>query len=128
MSDTPSERALQRIKDEMAKQRLSQRDIADLLRWSQSKVSKVMKRRSVLGVDDLSALCFAVGIPMTEVLRDRGMEFYAEMTPTEVRALEMLRSLAPEYREAFLLMLRANIPEIRRATPTKSILGKPRPR
>jgi transcriptional regulator with XRE-family HTH domain len=111
----------------MVKAHLSQRDVADLLQWSQSKVSKLLKGRSDLGVDDLSALCFAVGITLTEAIRDRGMEFYAEMAPTELRVLERLRGMSPALREAFLLLLDVRTSEVRMAAPPRPPRG-PKPR
>jgi len=130
MADSPSERARRRLTDEMKKQHLSQRDLAGLLNWSQSKVSKLLKGRSDLGVDDLFELCFAVSLSPLEALRDRGLEFYAEMTPTELRVLEQLRAMSQAERDAFLVLLRARVgpSEAPSATARRPILGKPRRR
>jgi transcriptional regulator with XRE-family HTH domain len=114
----------------MARTKLTQADVAGILKWTQPRVSKVLRGRVELGVDDLGALCFAVGLSPTEVLRDRGLEFCAEMTPTELRVLERLRQLSPPLREAFLVVLQAHIGpnDARSATARRPVLGKPRPR
>lgn len=100
--------ARQRIREEMERQKLSQREVADLLQWSQSRVGKILIGRVGLDVDDLEALCFAVGISLTEAVRDRGFEFCAEMTPTELRLLERIRQLPQEDVDALMRLLAVN--------------------
>lgn len=111
----------------MAKKNLSQRDLAGILDWSQSRVSKNLNARIELGLDDLYALCFAVGITLVEAVRDHGVEFCADMTPTELRVLERYRELTPQQREAIMTVLQvasqAVVNEQRRP-----ILGRARPR
>lgn len=97
--------ARQRIRDEMDRQKLSQRDVADLLSWSQSRVGKLLTGRVELGVDDLNSLAFAVGLTLTEVVRDRGMEFCAELTPTELRFLQMWKKSSQADRDAVVQLL-----------------------
>jgi transcriptional regulator with XRE-family HTH domain len=101
-----SDQARLRVREEMERQRLSQRDVAGLLGWSQSRVAKILTGRVQLVLDDLEALCFAVSLPLTEAVRDHGLEFCAEMTPTELRALESLRRTSDEDRAAILTLLR----------------------
>lgn len=115
MSDTASERARTRIREEMDRKHLNQVDIAGLLKWSQSRISKLLSGHSDLRVDDLEAVCFAIGIQLTEAVRDHGLEFCAEMSPTELRALENLRRLDPTNQSAFLQLLDAK----RRASPDR---------
>ena len=105
MADSASERARLRVRDEMARKHLSQRDVAGILDWSQARVSKNLNARVEMGVDDLAALCFAVGIPITEAVRDHGLEFCAEMTPTELRLLERIRQLPPNVVEGLMGLL-----------------------
>lgn len=105
MTESAAERARERIRAEMAKKRLSQRDVAGILNWSQSRVSKNLNAHIELGVDDLAGLCFAVGIPLTEAVRDRGLEFCAEMTPTELRILERIRQFPPQMKDAMMMVL-----------------------
>jgi transcriptional regulator with XRE-family HTH domain len=126
LMESLSQRVRQRIREEMTKQRLSQRDVSGLLKWSQSRVAKLLTGRVELGVDDLGALAFAVGISPTEAVRDRGLEFCAELTPTELRMLEHLRLLPPEQRDAFFSILRAqpsHLPD-RHARPMKKMMAK----
>jgi transcriptional regulator with XRE-family HTH domain len=107
-SETPAERALLRVRAEMARKKMSQRDVAGILDWSQSRVSKNLNERIELGVNDLGDLCFAVGISLTEAVRDQGLEFCAELTPTEVRVLEGLRHIPQglsDYIVGFILHL-----------------------
>ncbi len=122
--DSASEKARLRIREEMAKRDLSQRDLAGILGWSQSRVSKNLNARIELGLDDLAALCFAVGISLTEAVRDRGMEFCAEMTPTELRTLERMRALPADVKEAFLKLLAVPVNDTRRALPPKPLRKK----
>lgn len=105
MAETASERARLRLREEMTRKHLSQRDLAGILDWSQSRVSKNLNARIELGLDDLAAMCFAVGIALTEAVRDRGMEFCAEMAPHELRFLERLRQLPPDKRELFFRLM-----------------------
>ena len=107
---TASERARERIREEMTLKRLSQREVSDLLGgvsngWSQSRIAKLLTASVEMGLDDAAALAFAVGISLTEVVRDRGMEFYAEMTPTELRILERIRQLPKPIFEALLTLI-----------------------
>lgn len=106
---TAAERALQRIREEMTERKLSQRDLADELKCSQSRVAKILNGGVNLRVNDLATLAAAVRITLTETVRDRGLEFYAEMTPTELRLLERIRQ-RPEVLEALLVIL--SIPHI----------------
>lgn len=103
--ETTSSRVRARLLQEMKDRKMSQTDIAGILEWTQPRVSKILHGRVELGVEELSALCFAVGISLTEAVRDRGMEFCAEMTPTELRFLERLRQLPTSDRDAFLQVL-----------------------
>lgn len=111
MSNNPhglNERIRQRLNEEKAKRKLSTRDIAGLIGWSQARVAQKLTGRTPITMDELEGLCFALSLSPTEAIRDRGMEFSAEMTPTELRALEYLRSLPAPDRDAFFLLLRAN--------------------
>ncbi len=117
-----SERVRTRIREEMKRQKMSQRDIAGLLQWSQSRVAHILTGRVEIGVDDLAAFAFALGLSMPEVVRDRGMEFVAEMTPTELRLYERLRALGPDTQSAIMKLLNIPQADARRALP------KPPPR
>jgi len=104
------------------KKKLSQREIADLLRWSQSRVAKLLTGRVEMGVDDLAGLCFALDLRLTEVVRDHGLEFLAEMTPTELRILERLRQIPQPVIDAVMTLLDVNkntALQTRRAAPPK---------
>jgi transcriptional regulator with XRE-family HTH domain len=103
--DTRADQARLRLREEIERQKLSQREVADLLKWSQSRVAKLLTGRVEMGINDLEALCFAVGLSPVECLRDRGLEFCADMTPTELRILERLRQLSPPLRDAFVQLL-----------------------
>lgn len=86
-----SDRALQRIREEMTERKISQRDLASTLKCSQGRVAKILNGNVNLRVNDLETLAHAVGIRLSEAVRDRGVEFYAEMTPSEVRLLDKIR-------------------------------------
>lgn len=116
-----SEQIRLRIREEMERQELSQRDVANLLKWSQSKVAHVLNARVEMRVEDLEAFCFALNLPPTEAVRDRGMEFCAEMTPTELRILERIRQLQPAVLAAIMTLLDVQTktrPQDRRAAPS----------
>lgn len=104
-----------RIRDEMARQKVSQRDVADLLGWSQSKVAHILTGHVEMNVDDLAEMCSALRLSLTEAVRDRGLEFCADLTPTELRMLERLRQLPAAAMDAVMLLLdikkRPNAPE-----------------
>lgn len=104
-----------RLREEMLRLKLSQRDVAGLLDWSQSKVAHQLTGRVDMSLDDLAAFCFALRISPTEAVRDHGLEFCAEMTPTELRILERTRQLPKPVLDAVMTLLdikqKTNAPE-----------------
>lgn len=124
-----SDAVRERLREEMARQNLSQRDAAQLLNWSQSRIAKLLTGRIQLDIDDVEAFSTVLNVRPTELVRDRGLEFAAEMTPTELRVLERLRALPKPTYDAFitLLDLRGDV-EPRGATKRKPIFGPSRPR
>jgi len=117
--DRLSERVLARIRDEMREQGISQPDLAAMLKCSQSRISKILTAAAKLKVDTLSDLCLVLSLPVTEVVRDRGMEFVAEMTPTELRVFQQYRKLTPDMQETFAKLLSVRFVEPRRALDRK---------
>lgn len=95
--ESVADRARLRIREEMHERGISQRDLAEVLtkhtgeRWTQSKVGKVLTGRVQLQVEIAAIMAEGVGISLVEAVRDRGLEFHAELTPTEMRMLELLR-------------------------------------
>lgn len=123
----PSEQVRILLREVMAKNDMSQRDVAGIVGWSQSKVAHILNGRVELNVDDLAEFCFGVGLSLTEAVRDRGMEFCAEMTPTELRFLELLRSMTQADRDAFFQLAGAKVKvEGRRALPSKVVKKRAR--
>lgn len=118
-----------RLRDEMSHHKLSQRDVANLLGWSQSKVAHILTGHVELNVDDLAEMCSALRLSMTEAVRDRGLEFCADLTPTELRILERLRHLPTTVLDAVMILLdikkQTNAPE-RHAGPIKKLKNSPR--
>lgn len=124
---TASETAILRIREEMRIRNLSQRELAERLKCSQGRVAKILNARVNLRVDDLAVLASAVGISLTEAVRDRGLEFHAEMTPTELRVLERLRQ-RPETLEAVKTLLDVGGAVMRQshaAVPPRYKVGRP---
>lgn len=120
MSPTHTQRVLTRFREEMTRLELTQTDVSTFSGLSQSKISKIMHGVLELGLEDAGKLCAAVGLSLTEAVRDRGMEFCAEMTPTEMRFLELLRSMTQADRDAFFQLAGAKVKtEPRRALPSK---------
>lgn len=114
--------ALQRVREEMTALNLSQRDLADRLHMNQSRIAKILCERVELRLNDLAALARAVNLPLTEVVRDRGLEFVTEMTPTELRIFERLRK-QPELLSAISLLVGIVLP----AAPNKKTPKRGRP-
>lgn len=108
---TAAARVRQRLRDEMDLRGISQRRLTELINsrvpdnWTQSKLGKVLTGRVELRVEDMDLIASALGISLVEVVRDRGLEFVAELTPTELRLLERLRALSPDERGAILTIL-----------------------
>lgn len=128
-----NERARQRIREEAAKRKLSHRNMAGFLNWGFNKVTQKMTGRTPMTLNEFAALCFAVGIQPSEAVRDRGLEFCAEMTPTELRFLEHLRKLPKPAYEGLLHFLQvtpssSSSIETRGATRKRTSLGVPRSR
>lgn len=88
---TLAERAITRIREEMTERHITQRDLAKDLKCSQGRIAKLLHGGVKLRVNDVAILAAAVGITTVEALRDRGLEFYAELTPSEVYVLDKLR-------------------------------------
>jgi transcriptional regulator with XRE-family HTH domain len=109
-----SQRVRLRLREEMKRKNMSQRDVAGLLDWSQSRVAHMLTGRVEIGVDDLAGFAFALGVSVTELVRDQGMEFCADMTPTELRIHDTIRALSVEQRAALLTLL--NIRSVDRPT------------
>jgi transcriptional regulator with XRE-family HTH domain len=118
MADPASRRACERIRAEMQRLTLNQADLAGIIGWTQSKVSKVLNGETVLTVDDLEALCFGVHVRISEAVRDHGLEFCAEMTPKELRLLDELHR-RPGALEGLMQALRIAAPDAPRALPLK---------
>lgn len=116
-----SEELRTRIREELAKQKLSARAAAKLLEWHPSRVYHVLDGTVEMGVDDLEAFAFVLQLRPTELVRDRGLEFVAEMTPTDFRIHEKIRALTPEQRDALMTMLHVAAPPARRALPVKAV-------
>lgn len=115
-----SEQVRERIRDEMTRTKMSQRDLAGIVGWTQSRVAHILTGHVEMKVDDLSAMAFGLGLSATELVRDRGMEFCAEMTPTELRMLERVRQLPKPVLDAVMTILQVapnTRMEERRAAP-----------
>lgn len=121
---TPAERAVLRIREEMTARNISQRDLADRLNCSQGRIAKMLNGHVELRLNDAEELAQAVGLTLVEVIRDRGLEFYAEMTPTEVRMLERLRQRPSAMQGVlYILELRTDTPPL--VVGTKKKAGRP---
>jgi transcriptional regulator with XRE-family HTH domain len=103
---TRAEIARERIKVDMARQGVSGRKLADLLGWSQSKFAHTLTGYVQLTVDDLAAIAEALGVPLVEFVREPRLELVADMTPTEVRLHQRIRTLPEAERAAVMTLLR----------------------
>lgn len=104
MSDL-SKRVRVRLREEMARRNVSQPDVAAWLDWSQSRVAQKLTGRTPITLDELELLTRVIGLGLVEAVRDPGLEFCADMTPSEVRLLETLRRQPPAVRDAVLTLV-----------------------
>jgi transcriptional regulator with XRE-family HTH domain len=116
-----SDHVIERLRAEMKRKKISTYDVAGMLKWTQSRVSHILNKRVGLGVDDLASFCFALGLSVPEVVRDQGMEFCAEMTPTELRLHERIRALPSDQRSAILTLLNVVQDDTKRALPPRKL-------
>lgn len=130
-----NDRVRDRLREEKAKQKVSERDLAGFLEWSQARVAQKLSGRTAITVDELESLCFALGIRPTEAVCDRWLEFAAELTPTELRVLELIRRLPKPAFDGLLTFLNVPRPgsadtmiESRGVTKKRPSIGKPRAR
>lgn len=107
MSESVADRAIARIREEMTTKGLSQADIAGRLAQTESRISRLLTRITPPTIDDLEALCFAVDLRPSEAVRDHGLEWCAEMTPTELRVLTGFRRASREIQDIVTAVLRA---------------------
>lgn len=133
-STSISERARQRIREELHARGISQQDLADMLTnrdreaWSQPRVGKVLNGKVHFRLDEVDLIARCLGVAVTELIRDRGLEFYAELTPTELRILERLRQ-RPHVLGALLVLLDITPPPKEPNTaklPLRRKVGRPR--
>lgn len=126
-----AQRVRQRLIDERSAQRVSQRELVRRINaqrpeeWSQSKLAKVLTGAVELKMDDVECIGEALGLTMVEVVRDRGLEFVADLAPHELRILERLRNLRPEERAAIFTIL--GIPPEAAAPAKRQTFEKHRP-
>jgi transcriptional regulator with XRE-family HTH domain len=121
-----SEQVRLRLREEMDKQKVSQRDLAGLLGWSQSRVAHLLTGRVEMSIDDLAEMAFGLSMSVVEAIRDRGLEFMAEMTPTELGALNALRALPQADRDAIIQILGMKLREHEQRHAHKKIVKKGR--
>lgn len=105
MIESLADRTRHRVREELDRRGIVQRDIAGQLKWSQAKVAQKLGGRTPWTLEELDALCFIAGLNPTEAVRDRGVEFCAEMTPTEMRFLEIFRKASQADRDAVTQLL-----------------------
>src|SRR5581483_10025706 len=101
---TLNDRARHRLEVERTRRNLSQRDLGQLLNWSQARVAQKFSGRTPLTLNELESLCDALDMPVLAAVRDAGLDFCAEMTPVELRALKTFRKLQPKQQEALLVL------------------------
>lgn len=124
---TLNDRVREVLRAEKDRQGLTEKDIADFVSWGQSKVAQKLRGRTPITLNELESMCFALSIQPTEAVRDHGLEFVTEMTPTELRLFERIRKLSAEQRTAILTLLHVQEAPARRATPPPKKTG-PQPR
>jgi transcriptional regulator with XRE-family HTH domain len=99
-----SRRVCHRLREVMDEQGMSQRDLSRMLGCSQGRVAKLLSGATELRLDDLETICVALDIRPVEAVRDLGLEFFAELTPTQVRLFHRLGQLDAPHMSAILLI------------------------
>lgn len=107
-------------------------------RWRESRLSKLLNGRIVFVVDDLVLMAECADISLVELFREKGREFVADLSPSELRVLNAMRdmphtgqllmdlvnSLTPEKRKSSRAVIRERIRlgkiEDRTSSPPKS--------
>ena len=125
--ETLAETIRRRIRDEMRRQKLSQRDLATRLTWTQSRVGKILTGNTALSVDDLGAMCSALQISLVEVVRDPRLEFVADISPYELRVLERFRDVELALQDAVAVILQVKKPTSDRLGKAPKLGRLPRP-
>lgn len=123
---TLNDRARLRLREQKAVRDVTERDIAGFVKWSQSKVAQKLLGVTPITLNELESLCFALNVRPTEVVREQGLEFCAEMTPTELRLLETIRALPRPAYDGLLKFLQIHEVERRGITKKRDSIGKPR--
>ncbi len=62
-----------------------------MLNTNQSRVNKLLNGKIAINLDDLEDFCTAFQLSPTEVVRDQGLEFCSEMTPSELRLYQLFK-------------------------------------
>jgi len=107
---TVADRVRARLREEMAARGVSYRKMADRLakrqrlKWTQSKVAKILRGRVELKVDDVAAFSTEIGMGLVEIVRDRGVDYCAELTPSELRLLDIVRARGPEILQSLIVV------------------------
>lgn len=104
-----NDRARARLKEQKTHLGFSERDLAGMLGWSQARVAQKFCGRTPITLNELDAFCTVLNLSPTEVVRDPGLEFVADLTPTELRLLERVRQLPPVLRESVLNLLEIRV-------------------
>jgi hypothetical protein len=128
---TASDRIRARLRDEIEALNLSQDDVAERMtritgeEWRQGDVWKMLSAKGNvhLRVNEVDAMARALGLTLTEVVRDPGLEFYAEMTPSELRLFQVLRR-NPSWLDAVLQLILG----LRRPQGDELVTVKPKPK
>lgn len=93
----PAQRICARLRDEFAHKKISQRAIAERLTtrtgevWSQPAVHKILTGQVRLTVNDLFLLAELAGLSPVELVRQPGLEFVADLAPTELTIIQAMR-------------------------------------
>jgi hypothetical protein len=87
------ERAITFIRDALDSGAISQRALAEEMQCSQGRVGKILTMRTKLRLEDLEAMARVAKVTLVELVRERGREFVADLTPTELAWLHTIRQL-----------------------------------
>jgi transcriptional regulator with XRE-family HTH domain len=121
------DRVIERLRAEKERLQWSDRHLAEVLGYSQSKVTQKLNRRVTMTVDELGFFCRVLQISPTETVRDPALDFCAELTPLEMQMLKQFRQLDEATREVVVRLIAGGSRPVKRRSGPKAGVGRTRP-
>lgn len=101
-----NKRVVARLRDELHRRGKTYPEIAEYLGWGVTKVAFKFTGRTPLTLNELEQLCFAIGLQPTEAVREQGLEYVANMSPTELYVHQQYQLAPKPIAEAIVQILK----------------------